>query len=203
MSEGEYRPLTEAEKKKLPMDIHVSVDSKQFEEQAKRIVELEPKSKAFEKISEELASKCREHGIECDSSDISDFESFQEHVEMLNQIRERQEKANSKGASGVVELPTRSDSLTRSGSSEEFSSIEELVDHIRSLTDQTDQNSPEKKEAEAVLNELWRKTIKGLKEQPSQLGYDPNQQEQPESAVQHAIEAGKRKRGRKNQAMER
>lgn len=195
MSEGE-RPLTEEEKKKL--NFRVTIDNKQMEEQIKRITELEPKSHAFEKIAEELAEKLRARGVDVDSSQIKDLESFQEHAQTYAELAKKEERNSGQGASGSVPL-TRGNSTTSGRSSEEFSSIEELVNHMR---DVASGNSVEAKEAQLVLNELWKKTLTGLREQPAQMTYDPNKEKTTDSEVQKMLQPQRRNR-RKHPVIER
>lgn len=188
---SEYRPLTPEEERKLKekLDLKISIDSKQMEELVRQNESLKSKASGFDAMVKELTEKLRAKGVDIDSSQITDVDELKTNIELLNDLNKKEERTSGSGASGTI--PLRGHDSTTMGHSEGYENIESLIDDLRA---KADPNSSEKREAEAILNELWRKTIQGLKSPEFRgIDYDPNKEKSTESEVDKMLEPQRRR----------
>lgn len=149
------------QKRKKKKEIEVTVNTSGLEELIGKIKDLEPQARGFKDLAQNLARKCRDVGLDIDSSQIRSAEDFKDTVQRLYQKKEEGEgievRFEKKGGSGQIPLSQQSGSGSR-----EYSSQEEMFDSLRART--RSGSETERREAQAILDELFKKTLRGMKE---------------------------------------
>jgi len=159
--EEEARKYIAKRKKGEKREIEVTIDTSSMEALVGKIKDLEPKAQGFKDLAQNLARKCRDVGLDVDSSQIKSAEDFKDTVQKLYQKKEENEgipiNLEKKGSDGQIPLSQQSGSGVR-----EFSSQEEMFDSLRART--RSGSETERREAQLILDELFKKTLKGMKE---------------------------------------
>jgi hypothetical protein len=150
--------------------IKIGIDVEGIEGLTKRLHEAESDARGFKQIAKKLATRLTEEGLPTDSSEINadnylDFVAQLSEQKEFNRIRSSAEDKAAEeaaepvgtGAGGQIPL---AQATGRSGR-REFSSHEEMVDWLHKQ--ERSKNEETRKQAQAILDELMQKSIKGIR----------------------------------------
>jgi len=190
-------------KKGNKIKVDVEVNSKQFEEMVKEKTRLEQELEAERTEKESLESKLKivaEKRFEEKRERLGAPDSIRT-IDELKEWEESQRNREVVGRGGSGSLSLEGNLRATGQLKDGFDSQEALVEF---LVDQKHMGTPqERKNAEAILNKLYEKTYKGLKEGTGKTGtiFVDNPKERGESIIMKALRKNNERLAKK--AMER
>jgi len=136
----------------------IDLRNKTAEELMRKNLELEKKAGEFDKLKKRTIERIEELGGEVDEDSIQTLEDLQGLRGTLNDLQ-RQAKGERRGGSGTAPLSYESG---ESGEPLEFESYQQLMEYLTRMETLGDIAPERGKEAKAILDELYKKSLEGL-----------------------------------------
>ena len=171
---GEKFKETQAEAKKKGLTLNI--DNQRFEELARENerlkVEMENKDgnlanadaqeaqKIFADMKERMAIAYEKQGIPFDSSQIRTMDDIKSHAEILQKLQNSTQTRKESPSGSAPLNSAQMGEIEKTGS---YSSVEDLVNDLRDKAE-VFKGTSQGNQAEAILNELFKKGLQGQKE---------------------------------------
>lgn len=176
--------LQQRQKSKAQLDVNVKVDPKIIEDAA-----------GFRKIAEKLSKESQRLGLDVKSNEITPY-NLTEHIEKMNESRFAQEGREQRKAEAAADLVDKGKGVGQAtlsqqsgGSKLEFDSTEQMLDYLRQQS--RSQNEDIAKESQAIMDEIFQKGLRGMREGRVRGSYQHKKDESPLKKLrkEHQLEA--------------